>query len=437
MESIAVVMYQTSNSKGQELIAQRMVKWFKRHGIKAWLVTSVYHDGKRVVNLGKDKYMLLPKDPYSKVPTVRVAGYRCKWPPRRVMIQGLTEVMNALYNELGIQAIVTHSTIWNGPEEVAKWVMWRKLYAVASGADILPVYAHMSHYQPPDPLRYSDFERTYRISWNTLALPQVFEAADMILCVTPIEAEEMVYMGAPPTKIHIYPGGLDDDVADLIDRAKPDLVIEKYGLPRDKYLVTYLGTVEKRKNPLAVVRVAAKLKNRDDLAFVIAGKPSSQYEEVVREGRKLDNLYVLGELSEEEKASLIKASHINIIMSRMEALGLTQIEFMYAGVPVVTSAVYGQRWVVRNFIEGLHVGGPDDIEGAAKAIEMLLNDEDLYISLSENARARAKSFLTSKLTKSLIERMKAIYETHNKVKELGVAHVWKPPIRSSREGTKQ
>ncbi len=437
MRNTAVVMYQTSNSKGQELVAQRMVKWLRRLGVKAWLVTSVYHDGKKVVTLGKDKYALFPKDPYVKIPVVRVAGYKCKWPPRRVMIAGLTEVMNALHSELGIDAIITHSTIWNGPEEVAKWVMWRKLYSLTTGKGTSPIYAHMSHYQPPDPIRYSEIERTYRVSWNKLAFPQIFRAADMILCVTPLEAEEMVLLGASPTKIHVYPGGLDDDEAKLIDEAKPDLVLEKYKLPKDKYLVTYLGTIERRKNPLAIVRVAAKLRRRKDTAFVIAGKPGNQYEEVITEGRKLKNLYILGELTDEEKASLIKASYINIIMSKMEALGLAQVEFMYGGVPVVTSAVYGQKWVIRHFIEGLHVGGPNDVDGAAKAVEVLLEDQELYLNLSENARIRAKSFLASKLTKNLIERMKTIYEIHNKIPELGVVHAGKPALRGGRENIKQ
>jgi len=436
MRNAAVVMYQTSNSKGQELVAQRMVKWLRKLGVKAWLVTSVYHDGRKVATLGKDRYALFPKDPYVKIPVVRVSGYKSRWPPRRVMITGLTEVMNVLHDELGIDAVITHSTIWNGPEEMAKWVMWRKLYNLTTGKGTSPIYAHMSHYQPPDPIRYGEIERTYRISWNKLAFPQIFRAADIILCVTPLEAENMVMLGASPTKIHIYPGGLDDDEARLIDEARSDLVIEKYKLPKDKYLITYLGTVERRKNPLAIVRVAAKLRRRGDAAFVIAGRPGNQYEEVVTEGRKLKNLYILGELSNEEKASLIKASHINIIMSKMEALGLTQVEFMYGGVPVVTSAVYGQKWLVGHLTEGLHVNGPNDVDGAARAVEVLLKDQDLYLELSENARARAKLFLASKLTKNLIERMKTIYEVHNKIPELGVARAGKPALRSSREGVK-
>jgi len=46
---IGVIMYQTSNSKGQELVAQRMVKWFLRLGYESYLITSIYHDGNEVI----------------------------------------------------------------------------------------------------------------------------------------------------------------------------------------------------------------------------------------------------------------------------------------------------------------------------------------------------------------------------------------------------
>ena len=79
----------------------------------------------------------------------------------------------------------------------------------------------------------------------------------------------------------------------------------------------------------------------------------------------MPNVTYLGEINEQEKVLLIKASYINIILSRLEALGLTQMEFMYSGVPVVTSGVGGQKWLIHNGVEGLHVSGPEDIEGAA------------------------------------------------------------------------
>ncbi|MDA4117165.1 MAG: hypothetical protein OK455_02355 [Thaumarchaeota archaeon] len=45
MLRIGVVMYQTSLTKGQELVAQRMVKEFRAQSYDAFLITSPYHDG--------------------------------------------------------------------------------------------------------------------------------------------------------------------------------------------------------------------------------------------------------------------------------------------------------------------------------------------------------------------------------------------------------
>lgn len=102
---------------------------------------------------------------------------------------------------------------------------------------------------------------------------------------------------------------------------------------------------------------------------------------------------------------MIKESYVNIIMSKMEALGLTQLEFMYGGVPVITSAIYGQKWVIRDGIDGIHVNGLDDIEGAAKAVERLLDHPEERDAMSRNARERASQFLMSKLIKDLALRI--------------------------------
>ncbi|MFB6469754.1 MAG: glycosyltransferase family 4 protein [Vulcanisaeta sp. AZ3] len=161
----------------------------------------------------------------------------------------------------------------------------------------------------------------------------------------------------------------------------------------------------RKKNPLAVVQVAKILRHRRDVHFVIAGKPGDQWNEVVRESRGLSNVTLTNELSVEDKKKLIKESYVNIIMSKMEALGLTQLEFMYGGVPVITSAIYGQKWVIRDGIDGIHVNGLDDIEGAAKAVERLLDHPEERDAMSRNARERASQFLMSKLIKDLALRI--------------------------------
>jgi hypothetical protein len=126
----------------------------------------------------------------------------------------------------------------------------------------------------------------------------------------------------------------------------------------------------------------------------------------------------LGEINEQEKVLLIKASYINIILSRLEALGLTQIEFMYNGVPVVTSGVGGQKWLIHNGVEGLHVSGPEDIEGAAVAIRKLVDNPGLWRELSENAKKRTIGLTMSNLTADLDQAL-----TAELIKERGLIEI--------------
>ena len=407
------VMYQTSNSKGQELVAQRMVKWARRLGHDAWLITSIYHDGEPVVPLTEvlksiDGYIMFEDDPKVGLPVIRVDSSKTFWPPRRITFRDFITILKNIDDKVGIDFIVTHSTLWNGPEEVSRWIMWKKLMRSLGESVNTTVYGHMSHYQPPDPTRYEPIERAYRMAWNSTTFPTIFRVADLVICVTNVEAEDMITHGARPDQIHLFPGGLDDDLATLIDNAKPDEFLERYRISRDKLVISYLGTVEERKNPLAVVRIAKRLKNLKDVVFVIAGKPGDQWGDVVREVKDLKNVVITGELSEEYKASLIKASYLNIIMSKMEALGLTQIEFMYGGVPVISSGTYGQKWLITNNVDGVIVRGPDDVEGAARAIEELVKNPSKRDLMSTNAREKAKKFLMSKLMEELLSKAKSI-----------------------------
>jgi hypothetical protein len=126
----------------------------------------------------------------------------------------------------------------------------------------------------------------------------------------------------------------------------------------------------------------------------------------------------LGEIDDKEKTLLIKSSYVNILLSQLEALGLAQLEFMYFGVPVVTSAVGGQSWLVHNGREGVHTAGPDDLEGAAKAIVSLVDNPELWNRLSLNARERARDLASPKILAELDEAL-----TREVIKESGLKHI--------------
>ncbi|HXZ90338.1 MAG TPA: glycosyltransferase [Candidatus Dormibacteraeota bacterium] len=401
---IGVIMYETSRSKGQELVAQRMVKYFRALGNEAYLITSVYHDGKEAISeeqIGEKGYFLI-NDVELNIPVIRVASLISKWPPRRIGFKDIVQALENIVNDFQLNVLITHSTLWNGPEEVAKFVEWRRNIKALGGYPAALVFCHMSHYQEPSPKRYSVVERSFRMAWNRLSLRTILRVANLILVVSPYEEEAKIKMGAPRDRIFLFPGGIDDVSFSQFSSADPSEFRHHLGSQPNSKIVAFVGTLEVRKNAGAVLDVAEKLTERGDIQFVVAGSGDSEYTEIVKKKADgLSNAKYLGELSEKEKFQLMQNSFLNIILSKMEALGLTQLEFMFEGVPVVTSGVGGQSWIVRDGEEGIHVKGPDDIEGAVNAIVALADDAGRWKKLSSNAKERASQYRLTNLMQHL------------------------------------
>lgn len=413
--NIGIVMYQTSFTKGQELVAQNMARELVRQGHKAFLITGPFHDNKLVDKYAELEqsvkgYLLFSKSEF-KSPLIRVDGYISSWPPRRIMFRDFVSILRDFVDRFNLDIIISHSTLWNGPEEITKFMVWKKMLKEIGLDEREVIYAHMSHYQPPDPIRYHMIESAYRIAWNTMVFPHIFNVAKLILCLTPIEEGQMISMGAKKEQCHLYPGGVDEESFQRYWSNNPSSFLELHSIPADARIITYLGTVEERKNPLAVVRVAKMLQKLEDVHFVIAGRPSNQDRIVKMEAEGLRNLTYVGEVSEKEKVMLIRSSYINISLSHMEALGLTQLEFMYGGVPIITSAVGGQKWLVRDRVDGIQVNGPSDLKGAAKAVETLVGDPELRDRFGVNVEKRAKEFTLSKVVSDLTSRIVSLTST--------------------------
>jgi len=404
---IGVVMYQTSLTKGQELVAQRMVKEFRRLGYDAFLITSIYQDSKPAVNTEmvkrRDGYVHV-FDADLDIPVIRVNSDGTTWPPRRISFVDFMGVLTAIVDDLKLNVLITHSTLWNGPEEVVKFVAWRRKMA-DNGAPRSPlIFCHMSHFQEASDERYAVVERSYREAWNSAILPQLLVGADVVLVTTPYEANSMKRLGATDKKLFLFPGGIDDE--DIRSMGDEKALRAKYWIPGDAKLVSFLGTVEERKNPLGLLEVAKKLSKRTDVRFVIAGRAEGEYADKLKDAAsKLPNVSVLGSISDEEKAALIRTSMVNITMSRAEALGISQLEFMSAGVPVITSGVGGQAWIVRDGSNGVVLDGPEDADGAAEAIVRLADRPHLRAKMGRAATRSASAYSITRLVDSLSRRL--------------------------------
>jgi hypothetical protein len=73
---------------------------------------------------------------------------------------------------------------------------------------------------------------------------------------------------------------------------------------------------------------------------------------------------------------------------------------------------------VRNGREGIHTDGSDDAEGAARAIQNLVDDNEFWNKLSANAKERARSLTSNKIMRELDDAI-----TKEMVNESGLNHI--------------
>lgn len=106
-----------------------------------------------------------------------------------------------------------------------------------------------------------------------------------------------------------------------------DRVRERWGLPAP-YLL-HVGSLDRRKDPPALLRAWSRARRDVDCSLVIAGEPGPQAP------RRLDGARVLGHVSHSELADLYSAAGCLVFSSRYEGFGLPVLEALACGCPVV------------------------------------------------------------------------------------------------------
>ena len=154
------------------------------------------------------------------------------------------------------------------------------------------------------------------------------------------------------------------------------------GVPEDCVLVLSIGEMIERKNHEVIVRALAKVHNQN-VYYAICGKgPLKEYlEQLANELGVGERVKFLG--FRRDIPELCNTADISAFPSKIEGLGLAGIEAMAAGVPLVSSDVHG---ILDYVIDGKtgYALNPEDVDGFAKAISTLTNDENLRKEMADN-----------------------------------------------------
>ncbi len=188
------------------------------------------------------------------------------------------------------------------------------------------------------------------------------------------------------------------------------LIREKFDIPPNVPVFTYVGRIsfEKRLSLMfsAFKRVIDLLRKNgmsdSKLPYlVIAGDgPNLPYYKNYVAKHAIPNTVLTGYIAHEDLPPFYRACDMFVTTSDTETQGLSVIEAMSQGLPVIGVNAGGIKDYIKHGENGWLIP-PRSREALVKAMLLLLKDEDLRIKLAKNAKVTARDFMPESFQRNL------------------------------------
>jgi glycosyltransferase involved in cell wall biosynthesis len=227
----------------------------------------------------------------------------------------------------------------------------------------------------------------------------VIRKADRIIAECPQDLEDLVrYYGAPEKKIVTIPCGVDTEEFYPIDKEMARTLLK---LPLNEKILLQLGRIVPRKGVDNVIKALSMLKNRKVQLVIVGGgeDTSAEMNRLVRLAKRAGveaRVTFAGQKDRRDLKYYYAAADLFITTPWYEPFGITPLEAMACGTPVVGSNVGGIKYSVADGKTGILVP-PQDPDKLCRAVNSLLRAPMLMKQMSMDAVKRVNSQFTWKL----------------------------------------
>lgn len=235
----------------------------------------------------------------------------------------------------------------------------------------------------------------------------ILRRADAIFTTTEGYIDGSAYISRFRDKCRIVPYGID--TADYLDSPVTPVLTEKLSDKRRKK-VLFAGRLVYYKGVGVLIDAFKKTENAE---LFIVGKGNDE-EALKKQAESLgDRVHFMGTLSDEDMRSAFADCDFFVLPSieKSEAFGIVQLEAMVYGKPVInTDLATSVPLVSLDGETGLTVRAGDSND-LAEAMNRLINDDGLRVSLGKNAVNRAvSSFDINVMTENVRRQIKNLME---------------------------
>ncbi|WP_069658276.1 glycosyltransferase family 4 protein [Arcticibacter eurypsychrophilus] len=239
----------------------------------------------------------------------------------------------------------------------------------------------------------------------------IVQTADKIIAECPQDKDDLMHFyQASPDKTTIIPCGFSKKEFYPVSKK---YAREKLNLDKSEKIVLQLGRMVPRKGIDNVIRAVAKLKQTGyAVRLLIVGGDTeipdpalspelSRLQNIVRLENINDSVDFLGRKDRQVLKYYYSAADVFVTTPWYEPFGITPLEAMACGTPVIGSDVGGIKYSVEDGKTGFLVP-PDRPEDLASKIKYLLSDSHLFDTMKLNAIERVNAMFTWKNVSKLV-----------------------------------
>jgi len=207
-------------------------------------------------------------------------------------------------------------------------------------------------------------------------------------------------------KIYVVPHGVE--YSNFLSKERAREILE---IPKDKKVVGFVGRMSKGKGPQDIAMIWAQvMKKIKDATLVFVGPEpdiktsgikgnTDEVKKILKASNSIENVIFAGRVDDDKMPIYFSSFDVFVLPSINEGFGLSILNAMAAGVPVVAYNNSAISEVVND--SGILVP-THDINALRDAIISLLTDKNLYLEYSEKGKMRASKFTWEIAIKKLL-----------------------------------
>ncbi len=192
----------------------------------------------------------------------------------------------------------------------------------------------------------------------------------------------------------------------ILDENKCLNFLNKYNLKYKKFILI-LNTLDNRKNYKFILDVYDSLSDnvKKNFPLIIAGMPGRNSDEIINKISKVKNCFYIGYLNENYLNQCYSSAKILIYPSLYEGFGISPLESMASGTPVVASSIESSKEILGESSILVEI---KEKSSWIKSISEILDDKNKYEDFVNRGLNKSTNFTKGTTSKNILKLYKEL-----------------------------